>query len=53
MNKNPLLRGGESAYLAPDLEVTYLAPESGFQASLPYIDTEEGDPWEEFEDNEE
>ena len=49
MNKKPFLRGGEVPYLKPELEVTTFASESGFQASLPSIGTEEGGSWEEID----
>ena len=50
MNKRLFLRGGEIPYLKPELEITNIEAESGFLASLPMIDTEEGDPWEDFDD---
>ena len=50
MNKRLFLRGGEVPYLKPELEITNIEAESGFLASLPMIDTEEGDPWEDFDD---
>ena len=49
MNKIPFYKSGQNAYLKPELEVTNIVTESGFQASLPSIGTEEGNPWEEMD----
>ena len=46
MNKNPKQFGGGIFYLAPTVEVTTLAVERGFEASLPGLETEEGEGWE-------
>ena len=49
MNKISFIKSGQTAYLKPELEVTNIVSESGFQASLPSIGTEEGNPWEEID----
>ena len=49
MNKFSFSESGLATYLKPELEVTNFASESGFQASLPSIGTEEGNPWEEID----
>ena len=46
MKKNSNFLGGGNFYLAPTVEVTTLAVERGFEASLPGLETEEGEGWE-------
>ena len=46
MIKNPKQFGGGREYLTPQIDVTLLDVEQGFAASLPGLETEEGEGWE-------
>ena len=48
MTKSIFSIGGGKTYLSPTIEVTEIAIERGFEASLPGISTEDGEGWGEY-----